>query len=96
MTKGIEFLGYRLDLRKSLRASSVALSRFSDNFRRLYEQGASTMRLWQYTEKWTNWLFGGLGDTISIKGGVKRYFYYALKQNGIEGIRHPIIGMGFT
>ena len=96
VTKGIEFLGYRLDLRKSLRASPVALSRFSDNFRRLYEQGASTMRLWQYTEKWTSWLYGGLGDAVSIKGGVKRYFYYALKQNGIEGIRHPIIGTGFT
>ena len=54
------------------------------------------MRLGQYTEKWTSWLFGGLGVAVLIKGGVKRYFYYALKQNGIEGIHRPIIGTGFT
>ncbi len=94
--KGIDFLGYHLSPRKKLTASPIALSRFSDNFRRLYEQGVSIQRLWQYTEKWTSWLWGGLGDSVSIKGGVRRYFYYALKQNGIEGIRHPYSRSGFT
>ena len=96
VTKGIDFLGYHLDSQKKLLPSPEALSRFSINFRRLYVQGASIQRLWQYTEKWTSWLWGGLGYSVSIKGGVRRYFYYALKQNGIKGIRHPIRGAGFT
>ena len=46
--------------------------------RRLYEQGGSKDRLWEYVTRWHRWLHGGLRGLVNRKGGVKRYYIYIL------------------
>jgi len=93
--KGIHFLGYSFHPKRQLRASPEALTRFTQHISRLYEQGASATMLWQYTERWSSWLFGGVADLVSHQGGTKRYFYTALKRSGIRNIKRPM-STGFT
>ncbi len=37
---------------RKLRTSTEGRRRFAEKFRRLYEQGADSMRLWRYAERW--------------------------------------------
>ena len=37
--------------------------------RRLYEQGGSKERLWEYVTRWYRWLHGGLKGLVTRKGG---------------------------
>ena len=87
--KDVDFLGYTLHPKRKLRASPQALNRFIARFRRLYEQKASSLELWQYVVRWTNWLWGGLYNLSTSKGGRKRYFYLAVRCNRLMGIYHP-------
>ncbi len=93
--KGIHFLGYSFHPKRQLRASPEALTLFTQHFGRLYEQGASSRKHWQYVERWGSWFWGGVADLVSHKGGIERYFYTALKSNGIHNIRRPL-ATGFT
>ena len=81
--RGIYFLGYTLHPKRKLRPSPQGLERFATRFRRLYEQGASTCMLWNYVLRFTSWLWAGLADLFSFKGGRKRYFIQALVRNQI-------------
>ena len=47
LSKGFDFLGYRVVPGRRLRSSAESKRRFDEKFRRLYEQGASSMRLWR-------------------------------------------------
>jgi hypothetical protein len=65
---------------KKLSSSSKSLQRLTERAGRLYEQGAGFERLRLYVLRWTSWLWGKLAGLISLKGGVKRYLIYVLKQ----------------
>jgi len=81
--KGFDFLGYTIHPQRRLRPSSVSLHRLVVRARRLYEQGGSKARLWEYVTHWYRWLHGGLRGLVNRKGGVKRYYIYTLRQLGI-------------
>jgi len=87
--KGFDFLGYQIHPSRRLRPSPESLRRLSVRARRLYEQGASSCRLWQYVSRWTRWLWAGMDGLVSRKGGVKRYMVPILKQLRINGISLP-------
>ena len=57
---------------------------------RLYEQGATETRLWQYVSRWTRWLWGGLDGLVSRKGGIRRYYFGVIKRLRIRGLYRPI------
>ncbi len=57
---------------------------------RLYEQGATETRLWQYVSRWTRWLWGGLDGLVSRKGGIRRYYSGVIKRLRIRGLYRPI------
>jgi RNA-directed DNA polymerase len=88
-SKGLDFLGYYLDPKRKLQASTTSLSRFLSRFRRLYERGAKTSELWRYVIQWTRWLWGGLWDLVSQKGGAKRYYFHALLVHKIKKMLKP-------
>ena len=48
--------------------------------RRLYEQGGSKERLWEYVTHWYRWLHGGLKGSVTRKGGIGRYYIYILSR----------------
>ncbi len=88
--KGYDFLGYHFDPARKLRPSAESLRRLAQRANRLKEQGADVKRLWLYVIRWTRWLWGGLRGEVSVRGGVKKYFVYVLKQ--IEGKSlHPTV-----
>ena len=82
-TNGFDFLGYTIHPQRRLRPSSVSLQRLVARARRLYEQGGSKERLWEYVTRWHRWLHGGLKGFVTRKGGVRRYYIYILRRLGI-------------
>ena len=52
LRKGFDFLGYQVLPGRRLRSSAESKRRFAEKFRRLYEQEASSMRLWRYAQRW--------------------------------------------
>ncbi|OGV59776.1 MAG: hypothetical protein A2283_10985 [Lentisphaerae bacterium RIFOXYA12_FULL_48_11] len=89
INKGFDFLGYQIQPGRKLRPSPESLKRLVIRARRLYVHGVGINRLWQYVSRWSGWLWGGLDRMISIKGGVKSYFVFVLKQLKISGICIP-------
>ena len=71
-------LGYTLHPIRRLRPSAESVRRLKERTRRLYEQGASTTRLWQYVTRWCNYQWGGVYGRVSRKGGVRRYWVWIL------------------
>ena len=47
LSKGFDFLGYRVVPGRRLRSSAESKRRFAEKFRRLYEQGAGWLQLWR-------------------------------------------------
>jgi hypothetical protein len=84
-SKGFDFLGYQVQPGRKLRPSATSLHRLTERARRLYEQGASIVRLRQYVTRWHRWLRGGLDDLVSKKGGSTRYRVYVLKHLHVTG-----------
>ena len=78
--KGFDFLGYTIHPQRRLRPSSVSLERLMTRARRLYEQGGSKERLWEYVTHWHRSLHGGLKGLVTRKGGVRRYYIYILRR----------------
>ena len=72
LSKAFEFLGYRVVPGRRLRSSAESKRRFAEKFRRLYEQGASSMRLWRYAQGWWRWHRAGLDGRVALKGGLRR------------------------
>ena len=62
----------------------------AEKFRRLYEQGADSMRLWRYAQGWWRWHRAGLDGRVALKGGLKRVVIRQLRMLGIEGFPIPI------
>ena len=60
-----------------------SLERLVTRSRRLYEQGATRARLWRYLQRWVDWLWGGLGGTVSRQGGRRTYWIYILERLAI-------------
>ena len=63
--------------------------RFAEKFRRLYEQGARSMRLWRYAQRWWRWHRAGLDGRVVLKGGLKRVVIRQLRMLGIVGFPIP-------
>ena len=72
--------GMAIHPQRRLRPSSVSLERLLARARRLYEQGGSKERLWEYVTHWHRWLHGGLKGLVTRKGGVRRYYIYILRR----------------
>jgi len=89
LSKGFDFLGYRVVPGRRLRSSAESNRRFAEKFRRLYEQGASSMRLWPPAERWCRWRRAGLDGMVSLKGGLKRVVIQQLRALGIVGFPIP-------
>jgi RNA-directed DNA polymerase len=80
---GFDFLGYRFQPGRRLRPAMQSLERLVTRSRRLYEQGATRARLWRYLQRWVDWLWGGLGGTVSRQGGRRTYWIYILERLAI-------------
>ena len=52
LSKGFDFLGYRVVPGRPLRSSAENNHRFAEKFRRLYEQEAGWLQLWRYAQRW--------------------------------------------
>ncbi|MEC8821097.1 MAG: hypothetical protein VYA08_09410 [Pseudomonadota bacterium] len=89
LSKGFDFLGYRVVPGRRLRSSAESNRRFAEKFRRLYEQGASSMRLWRYAQGWWRWHRAGLDGRVALKGGMKRVIIRQLRMLGIVGFPIP-------
>ena len=89
LTKGFYFLGYRVVPGRRLRSSAQSQRRFAEKFRRLYEQGASNIRLWRYAQRWWRWHRAGLDGRVALKGGLKRVVIRQLRMLGIVGFPIP-------
>jgi len=89
LSKGFDFLGYRVVPGRRLRSSAESKRRFAEKFRRLYEQGASSMRLWRYAQGWCRWRRSGLIGLVSLKGGLRRVVIRQLRMLGIVGFPIP-------
>ena len=89
LSKGFDFLGYRVVPGRRLRSSAESKRRFAEKFRRLYEQGASSMRLWRYAQGWWRWHRAGLDGRVALKGGLKRVVIRQLRMLGIVGFPIP-------
>jgi hypothetical protein len=89
LSKGFDFLGYRVVPGRKLRTSAEGRRRFAEKFRRLYEQGADHRRLWRYAERWCRWQRAGLDRPVSLKGGLRRVVIRQLRTLGIEGFPIP-------
>ncbi len=89
VARGFSFLGYHFKPGQRLRPSRESHRRRSLKCRRLYERGASPQRLWQYLSRWCRWHWGGLGDRVSRRGGVKGVFVRELKALGVKGCSLP-------
>ena len=87
--KGFDFLGYRVVPGRRLRSSAESKRRFAEKFRRLYEQGASSMRLWRYAQRWWRWHRAGIDGRVALKGGLKRVVIRQLRMLGIVGFPIP-------
>ena len=83
VTRGFDFLGYRLHPRRRLRASRESIRRLRERARRLYEREGDLCRLRQYVERWYRWLLGGLGRMVSRGGGLRRLEINILRWLGI-------------
>ena len=64
LSKGFDFLGYRVVPGRRLRSSAESKRRFAEKFRRLYEQGASNIRLWRYVQG--GWHRAGLDGRVVL------------------------------
>ena len=91
---GFSFLGYRVHPGRKLRPSTEGVRRMTTRFRRLYEQGATGTRLWEYVSRWTRWLWGGLDGLVSRKGGIRRYYFGVIKRLRIVGLYRPVESVG--
>ena len=89
LSKGFDFLGYRVLPGCRLRSSAESKRRFAEKFRRLYEQGASSMRLWRYAQRWWRWHRAGLDGRVALKGGLRRVVIRQLRMLGIVGFPIP-------
>ena len=89
VSDGFDFLGYQVTPGRRLRPSAESIRRLSVKFRRLYERGASTERLWRYVTSWCRWLWGGLDGMVSRKGGTRRVFVRLLRLLDITGFPLP-------
>jgi len=89
LSKGFDFLGYRVVPGRRLRSSAESKRRFAEKFRRLYEQGASSRRLWRYAQGWWRWHRAGLDGRVALKGGLKRVVIRQLRMLGIVGFPIP-------
>ncbi len=67
---------------RKLKPSPVSLQRLVQHARRLYEQGGSKDRLWEYVTRWHRWLHGELSGIVNRKGGSNRYYDLHLKATG--------------
>ena len=85
LSNGFDFLGYRVVPGRRLRTSAEGRRRFTEKFRRLYEQGADNRRLWRYAERWCRWRRAGLDGLVSLKGGLRRVVIRQLRMLGIVG-----------
>ncbi|WP_081423677.1 reverse transcriptase domain-containing protein [Pelodictyon luteolum] len=87
---GFDFLGYQIHPDRRLRPSATSLHLITEHARRLYEHGASIMRLRQYVTRWHRWLLGGLDKLATTKGSGTRYWIFVLKRLDIPKLfRHP-------
>ena len=84
-SRDFDFLGYIFNQNKRLRPSAESLRRFHTRARRLYEREGDVIRLRQYVVRWCAWLYGGLGQRVSRKGGYGHYTAYIFKTLGIPG-----------
>ncbi len=89
-TRGFALLGYELHPRRRLRASAESIRRLTMRARRLYEQGASQERLWQYVSRWCTWLWGGVSARVSRKGGIWTYWVRVANEIGLVGENQPL------
>ena len=89
VSAGFDFLGYIVRPGRRLRPSAESLRRLTTRFHRLYEQGASSQRLWCYVERWCGWLWGGLDRLVSRKGGIRGILIQVLRSLGITGFPLP-------
>ena len=58
--KGFDFLGYEITSTGIEGIAQRTLDSFA-HVRRLYEQGADSIRIGQYVQRWRKWLTSGLG-----------------------------------
>ena len=86
LSKGFDFLGYRVVPGRRLRSSAESKRRFAEKFRRLYEQGADSMRLWRYAERWCRWQRAGLDGLVSLKEGLRKVVIRQLRTLGIVAL----------
>ena len=76
-------------LGRRLRSSAESKRRFSETFRRLYEQGAGWLRLWRYAQRWWRWQRAELDGLVWLKGGLRRVVIRQLRILGIVGFPIP-------
>ena len=69
--------------------SATSIKRVTIRCNRLYEQKKCISTLWRYLRRWYRWLTGGLGGLVSLKGGIRRYFYYIIKHLEIRELAPP-------
>ena len=50
---------------------------------------ASTDTIWRYVARWCGWLWGGLTDLVSRRGGVRRVLVQNLRAAGYTGVAIP-------
>lgn len=61
--RGFDFLGYFLKP-GMLNVAISTLKRFAQRISRLYEQGAVSVRVWEYVRNWLKWVSAGLPDVL--------------------------------
>lgn len=59
VTRGLYFLGYRFSP-DGLGVAPVTVERFAERVSRLYEQGATASRIWEYARRWMRWVRSGV------------------------------------
>ena len=57
--RGFDFLGYHFGP-EGLAIAQKTLNNFVERTIRLYEQGASSERLWEYVKRWHRWSSAGV------------------------------------
>jgi len=77
--KGFDFLGYHFQSGQKLRPSAESLRRLVEHASRLYEQKGDIARLWRYVARWVSYIRGGLSEYVSLAGGMRKVWFYVLK-----------------
>jgi len=78
--RGFDFLGYHFGP-EGLAIAKKTLNNFADRITRLYERGASEVRLREYVQRWQRWSSAGLARQGSAIG----VFWLTLNYNWSEG-----------